>query len=57
VPNDTEANRALNRSVEFHTESQAETVKEMVKTPGGGTVVAPPKAPVQPKPKSAPAAP
>jgi OmpA-OmpF porin, OOP family len=43
VPNDTDANRALNRRVEFHIEDQVETVKEMVKTPGGGTVVAPPK--------------
>jgi outer membrane protein OmpA-like peptidoglycan-associated protein len=50
VPNDTEANRALNRRVEFHIEDQAETVKEMVKTPGGKTVVAPPKSPFQPKP-------
>jgi outer membrane protein OmpA-like peptidoglycan-associated protein len=49
VANDTEANRALNRRVEFHIEDQAETVKEMVKTPAGGTVVAPPKAPSQPK--------
>ena len=49
VPNDTELNRALNRRVEFHIEDQAETVKEMVKTPGGGTVVAPPKDAVQPK--------
>jgi outer membrane protein OmpA-like peptidoglycan-associated protein len=57
VANDTEANRALNRRVEFHIENQAETVKEMVKTPGGGTVVAPPKAPVQPKVKPNPSAP
>ena len=49
VPNDTEANRALNRRVEFHIEDQAETVKEMVKTPGGGSVVAPPRDPIQPK--------
>ncbi len=49
VPNDTEANRALNRRVEFHIEDQEQTVKEMVKTPGGGTVVAPPKDAVQPK--------
>ena len=49
VPNDTELNRALNRRVEFHIEDQAETVKEMVKTPAGGTVVAPPKDAIQPK--------
>ncbi|MDB5215531.1 MAG: outer membrane protein OmpA, partial [Myxococcaceae bacterium] len=49
VPNDTELNRALNRRVEFHIEDQEQTVKEMVKTPGGGTVVAPPKDPTQPK--------
>jgi OOP family OmpA-OmpF porin len=49
VPNDTELNRALNRRVEFHIEDQEQTVKEMVKTPGGGTVVAPPKDAVQPK--------
>ena len=54
VANDTELNRALNRRVEFHIEDQEQTVKEMVKTPGGGTVVAPPKDPVQPK-KPAPA--
>jgi hypothetical protein len=48
VPNDTEANRALNRRVEFHIEDQAQTVKEMVKTPGGQTQVAPPKAADQP---------
>ena len=53
VPNDTELNRALNRRVEFHIEDQEQTVKEMVKTPGGGTVVAPPKDPNQP-PKPAP---
>jgi OmpA-OmpF porin, OOP family len=49
VPNDTELNRALNRRVEFHIEDQEQTVKEMVKTPGGKTVVAPPKDAVQPK--------
>ena len=49
VANDTEANRALNRRVEFHIEDQETTVKEMVKTPQGGTVKAPPKDPVQPK--------
>ena len=49
VPNDTELNRGLNRRVEFHIEDQETTVKEMVKTPGGGTVVAPPKDPIQPK--------
>ena len=49
VPNDTDANRALNRRVEFHIENQSTTVKEMVKTPEGGTVVAPPRSPVQPK--------
>ena len=58
VPNDTELNRALNRRVEFHIEDQAETVKEMVKTEGGQTVVAPPKAAVQPKrPAPAPTTP
>ncbi|HYJ10445.1 MAG TPA: OmpA family protein, partial [Polyangiaceae bacterium] len=55
VPNDTEANRALNRRVEFHIEDQAQTVKEMVKTPGGQTQVAPPKAADQPaRPPTAP---
>ncbi len=54
VPNDTEANRALNRRVEFHIEDQAETGKEMVKTPSGKTIVAPPKSLDQPK-KKAPA--
>lgn len=60
VPNDSDANRALNRRVEFHIEDQAETVKEMVKTPTGQTVVAPPKATDQPArlptpaPKAAP---
>jgi OmpA-OmpF porin, OOP family len=52
VANDTEANRALNRRVEFHIEEQTETVKEMVKAPGGQTVTAPPKSkdqPVRPK--------
>jgi OOP family OmpA-OmpF porin len=54
VPNDTELNRSLNRRVEFHIEDQAETGKEMVKTPGGETLVAPPKSAVQPKkPKAA----
>jgi OmpA-OmpF porin, OOP family len=42
VPNDTDANRALNRRVEFHIENQESTVKELVKTPTGATVVAPP---------------
>ncbi len=50
VPNDSELNRALNRRVEFHIEDQVETVKEMVKTVSGQTVVAPPKAAVQPTP-------
>jgi outer membrane protein OmpA-like peptidoglycan-associated protein len=56
VPNDTETNRALNRRVEFHIEDQTETVKEMVKTPGGQTLTAPPKAADQPPrpPTSAP---
>lgn len=56
VPNDTETNRALNRRVEFHIEDQTETVKEMVKTPGGQTLTAPPKAADQPArpPTSAP---
>jgi OOP family OmpA-OmpF porin len=52
VPNDTELNRALNRRVEFHIEDQAETGKEMVKTPGGQTVVAPPKSVDQPRQKA-----
>jgi len=55
VPNDTELNRALNRRVEFHIEEQAETVKEMVKTPSGKTVVAPPKSTDQPSQKTTPA--
>jgi outer membrane protein OmpA-like peptidoglycan-associated protein len=42
APNDTEANRAINRRVEFHIEEQDTTTKELVKTPGGGTTVAPP---------------
>ncbi|MDP9037454.1 MAG: OmpA family protein [Myxococcota bacterium] len=42
VPNDSDANRALNRRVEFHIEDQEATVQELVKTPGGGTTVAPP---------------
>jgi hypothetical protein len=42
VPNDSDANRAINRRVEFHIEDQEPTVKELVKTPGGGTTVAPP---------------
>ena len=50
VPNTTDANRALNRRVEFHIENQEEKVKEMVKTPGGGTETAPPRDAVQPKP-------
>ena len=54
VPNDTEGNRALNRRVEFHIEDQAETGKEMVKTPGGQTVVAPPKSKDQPRPMTKP---
>lgn len=48
VPNDTEANRALNRRVEFHIEDQTETVKEMVEAPGGKTIIAPPKSTDQP---------
>jgi OmpA-OmpF porin, OOP family len=42
VPNDSDVNRALNRRVEFHIEEQDATVKELVKTPGGGTTAAPP---------------
>ncbi|MDP9150038.1 MAG: OmpA family protein [Myxococcota bacterium] len=42
VPNDSDANRALNRRVEFHIEDQEATVQELVKTPGGGTTAAPP---------------
>ena len=42
VPNDTEANRALNRRVEFHIEEQETTVKELVKTPAGEVKAAPP---------------
>lgn len=42
VPNDTDLNRALNRRVEFHIEDQAPTSKEVVKTPGGALVPAPP---------------
>ena len=42
VPNDTELNRALNRRVEFHIESQDTTTNEEVKTPSGGTITAPP---------------
>jgi OOP family OmpA-OmpF porin len=42
APNDTEANRAINRRVEFHIEEQDTTTKELVKTPAGDTTVAPP---------------
>jgi OmpA-OmpF porin, OOP family len=51
VPNDTEANRALNRRVEFHIEDQESTVKELVKTPAGATIVAPPA--IKPVPEGA----
>jgi OOP family OmpA-OmpF porin len=50
VPNTTEANRALNRRVEFHIEEQDTTGKEVIKTPGG-TIEKPvtkPEAPKQP---------
>jgi OmpA-OmpF porin, OOP family len=57
VPNDSEANRALNRRVEFHIEDQVETVKEMVKAPGGQTLAAPPKASEQPVRPQTPKAP
>ena len=53
VPNTNDLNRSLNRRVEFHIEDQAPTVKEMVKTPGGSTVAAPPMDPTQP-PRPAP---
>ena len=42
VPNDTDAGRAANRRVEFHIEMQGTTSHEEVKTPGGGSVPAPP---------------
>lgn len=51
VPNDSDANRAINRRVEFHIEDQEATVQELVKTPGGGTTVAPPA--TKPVPKGA----
>jgi outer membrane protein OmpA-like peptidoglycan-associated protein len=57
VPNDTEANRALNRRVEFHIEEQAQTVKEMVKTQTGQTLVAPKPSAEQPAQPQAPASP
>ena len=42
APNTTDAGRALNRRVEFHIEQQDTTSKELVTTPSGGTVAAPP---------------
>ncbi len=42
VSNDTDAGRTLNRRVEFHIEAQGTTSHEEVKTPGGGSVPAPP---------------
>ncbi len=54
VPNSSDANKALNRRVEFHIENQEETVKEMVKTPGGGNTAAPKKDPNKPAPTPAP---
>jgi outer membrane protein OmpA-like peptidoglycan-associated protein len=57
VANDTEANRALNRRVEFHIEDQTETVKEMVKTKSGQTLTAPEKSTEQPVRPRAPAKP
>ncbi|MDB4946561.1 MAG: Outer rane lipoprotein omp16 precursor [Labilithrix sp.] len=59
VANDTEANRALNRRVEFHIEDQETTTKEVVKTPEGKTLQVAPKD-AQPKgtqPKDAQPAP
>ena len=50
VPNDTDANRALNRRVEFHIEDQAPTEKEVVKTPEGKTLPVAPKDQSTPKP-------
>jgi hypothetical protein len=37
-----EANRTINRRVEFHIEEQDTTVKELVETPGGGTTASTP---------------
>ncbi|MEA2747485.1 MAG: OmpA-OmpF porin, family [Myxococcales bacterium] len=54
VPNTSDLNRALNRRVEFHIEEQQETVKEVVKTPGGDVVKQPTPAPA---PTPAPPAP
>ena len=42
MPNDTEAGRTANRRVEFHIETQDATAHEMVKTPTGDSVSAPP---------------
>ena len=59
VPNDTEANRALNRRVEFHIEDQEQKMKEVVKTTTGTVTVPPkdktPKPAPAPKPADAPA--
>ncbi len=51
APNTTEAGRALNRRVEFHIEQQDATTKELVKTPEGKAVAAPPA--TQPVPPGA----
>jgi outer membrane protein OmpA-like peptidoglycan-associated protein len=51
VPNTSEANRALNRRVEFHIEEQDTTGKEVIKTPTG-TIEKPvtkPDSPTAPK--------
>jgi OmpA-OmpF porin, OOP family len=42
MPNDTEAGRAANRRVEFHIETQDTTTRELVKSPTGEAVAAPP---------------
>jgi outer membrane protein OmpA-like peptidoglycan-associated protein len=57
VPNTTEANRALNRRVEFHIEEQDTTGKEVIKTTTG-TIEKPVTKPEAPKPEAPkPAAP
>jgi OOP family OmpA-OmpF porin len=53
MPNDTEAGRTANRRVEFHIETQDATAHELVKTPTGDVVSAPP---VSAPPASAPPA-
>lgn len=50
VANDTEANRALNRRVEFHIQDQDATTKAVIKGPDGAVTPATPPSSTQPKP-------